>query len=462
MAEPSTLTFLGGAGTVTGSKHLVRTAGREVLLDAGLFQGIKELRLRNWSAPPLAPSRLAAVVLSHAHVDHSGYLPVLARSGFNGPAFCTAGTQDLLRVLLLDAAKLQEEEAATANRHGYSKHRPALPLFTTGDAERALRLTVAQPYGVPFVVTDGVEAVFRRAGHILGAATIDLRLPDARLAFSGDLGRWSRPILRDPELVPEADVVLVESTYGDRTHAADPVAQLVRIVHEAVARGGALLIPSFAVGRTQELLWTLRTLEETGRIPSLPVFVDSPMAIDVTDIYGRHPEDHDLDMAALTDRRAGPFRCRRLQLVRTAAESRRLNERDEPMIVIAGSGMATGGRILHHLKHRLPDPRTTVLLPGFQAAETRGRKLREGVRTLRMHGESIPVRAGIEALDGLSAHADREEILRWLGGFVRAPRVLYVVHGEPPAARALADLVRARLGWRVQVAEDRATVGLDT
>ncbi len=462
MHDAPTLTFFGAAGTVTGSKHLVRTGKHQVLLDCGLFQGLKELRLRNWHPPAFEPARLAAVVLSHAHVDHSGYLPVLVRNGFTGPIFCTAGTADLLRVLLLDAAKLQEEEAAAANRYGYSKHHPALPLFTVDDAERALRLATPCRYGDRFQVTDDATALFRRAGHILGSATVELGLPTARLVFSGDLGRWDRPIIRDPELVPEADVVLIESTYGDRIHASDPVDQLVRIVHEAVARGGPLLIPSFAVGRAQELVWTLRRLEDENRIPSLPVFIDSPMAIDVTEIYGQHPDEHDLEMSLLMDGKRSPLRCRQHRLVRSAQESRTLNHRDGPMIVIAGSGMATGGRILHHLKRRLPDPRTTVLLPGFQAADTRGRKLQEGAREIRIHGESVPVRAKIETLDGLSAHADRQEILRWLNGFVRPPRQAYVVHGEPAAAEALAAAMRVRLGWRVTVAADGATVRLGT
>ncbi len=468
MADASTLQFLGGAGTVTGSKHLVRSCGRQVLLDCGLFQGLKELRLRNWQRR-FDAAAIDAVVLSHAHVDHSGALPVLVRDGFRGPIHCTSGTADLLEVLLRDAAKLQEEEARAANHYRYSKHDPALPLFTTADAERALARLEAHAYGEPFAVATGIDATLRRAGHILGAATVELRLADGGLSngrdpltvvFSGDLGRWERPILRDPELVASADVLLVESTYGDRTHVGDPASELVRIVHESVARGGALLVPSFAVGRTQELIWTLRELEEAGRIPSVPVFIDSPMAIDVTAIYCRHPEDHDLDMAALMDQRHGALRCRDLTLVREPAESKALNARQGPMIIIAGSGMATGGRILHHFKMRLSDPGTTVLLPGFQAEGTRGRKLQEGAESVRIHGQTVPVRARIEVLDGLSAHADREEILRWLGGFARPPRATHVVHGEPQAAASLADAIRTRLRWTVSVAGDGATVPL--
>lgn len=461
MAETPTLTFLGGVGTVTGSKYLIDTGGRQVLLDCGLFQGLAELRRRNWATPPFAADRIEAVVLSHAHIDHSGYLPVLVRNGFRGPILCTPGTADLLRVLLLDAAKLQEEEAAAANRYGYSKHRPALPLYTSDDAERALRLTAARRYGEPFPVTDGITAVFRRAGHILGSATVELGFEQTRLLFSGDLGRWNRPILRDPEPVSRADVLLVESTYGDRTHSPDPAGDLARIVHETAAGGGTLVVPAFAVGRTQELIWTLRQLEDAGRIPELPVFVDSPMAINVTEIYCRHPEDHDLEMSVLMDAKRCPLCCRQYHLVRTPRESKALNERTGPMIIISASGMATGGRVLHHLKRRLPDPRTTVLLPGFQAADTRGRKLQEGAREVRIHGQTVPVRARIESLDGLSAHADRDDILRWLAGFERPPRQVYVVHGEPAAASGLTEAVRSRLGWKdITVARDGATVGL--
>jgi metallo-beta-lactamase family protein len=461
-ADP-TIRFLGAAGTVTGSKHLVTTADRRALLDCGLFQGPKELRLRNWELD-FEPAEIDAVVLSHAHVDHSGALPLLVRKGFRGRIYCSSGTADLLDVMLRDAAKLQEEEAAAANRYGYSKHTPALPLFTVRDAEAVMTRLAPRPYGEPFGVGGGVEAVLRRAGHILGAATVELRILSRRpgsapstLVFSGDLGRRDRPLLRDPELVHEADVLLLESTYGDRTHADDPDGELARIVAEAEHRGGALLIPAFAVGRTQELVWRLCQLEEANRIPSLPVFLDSPMAIDVTEIYARHPEDLDDEARPFLEQR---LRCRHYTLVRDAAASKALNTRGGPMIVIAGSGMATGGRILHHLKTRLSDPRTTVLFPGFQAEGTRGRALCQGAESVRIHGETVPVRARIEQLDGLSAHADQPELVQWLGGFARPPRHTYLVHGEPPAAAALAATIRARLGWTVDVATAGATVPL--
>ncbi len=463
MSETPTLRFLGAAGTVTGSKYLVSANGRRVLLDCGLFQGLKELRQRNWSKPPFEAGSVDAVVLSHAHIDHSGYLPLLVRHGFRGPVFCTPGTADLLGVLLPDAAHLQEEEAATANRYGYSKHRPALPLYTAQDAQVALRLTEPCPYGERFPVTPGMAAILRRAGHILGSASVELQFGEAvpfRLVFSGDLGRWDRPILRDPEPVPEADTLLVESTYGDRGHPPDPMDALARVVREAARRGGALLVPAFAVGRTQELIWMLRQLEEANRIPSLPVYIDSPMAINVSDIYCRHPEDHALDMKLLMDEKRCPLCCKQYHLARTPEESKALNHHAGPLVIVSASGMATGGRILHHLKLRLPDPRTTVLLVGFQSVGTRGRALQEGARTVRIHGQDVPVRATVETLGGLSAHADREEILRWLSGFRRPPGQTYVVHGEDRAAQGLAEALQTRLGWKARVARDGETVPL--
>jgi len=463
VAARATLQFLGAAGTVTGAKFLLEAEGRRVLIDAGLFQGLKELRLRNWAPPPFDPRGLDAIVLSHAHIDHSGYLPLLAREGFRGPVFCTPGTADLLGVMLRDSARLQEEDAERANRRGYTKHKPALPLYDIVDAERALERVEARSYGAPFRVVDGVRAVLRRAGHILGAATVELQIgkaPPIRLVYSGDLGRRGRPILRDPERVEAADVLLVESTYGDRTHPTDAAQRLVEIVNDTAARAGVLLVPAFAVGRTQELMWMLRQLEDAGRIPALPTFIDSPMAIDVTQIYLQHPEDHDLAMKVLTDQQRSPLASKQFRLVRRAEESKALNGRDGPMIVIAGSGMATGGRILHHLRLRLPDPRTTVLLPGFQAAGTRGRSLQDGAPEVRMHGQMVPVKARIETLDGLSAHADRVEIVEWLRGFAQPPERTYVVHGEPSAADALARTLGQELGWRAEVARDAQKIEL--
>ena len=463
MGGAARLRFLGAAGTVTGSKFLVETAQARILLDCGLFQGLKLLRLRNWARPGFEPASLDAIVLSHAHIDHSGYLPLLIRLGYAGPVYCTPGTADLLAVLLPDSAHLQVEDAARANRVGYTKHHPALPLYTPEDAAAALRRLEPRPYGSEFEVAPGARAVLRRAGHILGAATVELRLGEGkplRLVHSGDLGRPGRPILRDPEPVEAADVLLVESTYGDRLHPSDATERLAQVVNEAAAQPAALLVPSFAVGRTQELLWTLRQLEDAGRIPVLPVYLDSPMAIAVTGMYVRHPEDHDLDMRTLVDARLDPLSTRQLALLRTPEESKALNDAAGPLIVIAGSGMATGGRILHHLKLRLPDRRTTVLLPGFQADGTRGRALQNGAATVRIHGGDVPVRARVITLDGLSAHADRGEILAWLRRFARPPRRTFVVHGEPAAAGALAAAVRDDLRWRVEIAQDAQAVDL--
>jgi metallo-beta-lactamase family protein len=461
--ERPDLTFLGAAGTVTGSKHLVRAGGRQVLLDCGLFQGLKSLRLRNWAPPAVTSSTIDAVVLSHAHVDHSGALPLLVRQGFRGPIFSTPATRDLLGVLLPDAAHLQEEDADRANRRHYTKHRPARPLYTVADAEAALALVQTRPFGTTFDVADGMTARFRRAGHILGAAIVELGLarPRAvRVVFSGDLGRWNRPILHDPELVDAADVLLVESTYGDRVHPTDAEEALAAAIRDAAARDGAVIIPAFAVGRTQELVWILRGLEAAGRIPVLPVVVDSPMAIDVTTIYADHDDEHDLPMRRATADGMVGLRTADFRLARTPEQSKALNQHRGPIVIISASGMATGGRVLHHLAHRLPDPRTTVVLTGFQAAGTRGRSLADGAPTLRIHGADVPVCARVVQVDGLSAHADREELRRWLAGFRRPPRRTWVVHGEPQAADRLAATLRADFGWAAEVAEDRATVDL--
>lgn len=464
MTEAATLRFLGGAETVTGSKYLIKANGRSVLLDCGLFQGLKELRLRNWREPLFRPEDLDAVILSHGHIDHSGFLPLLVKRGYRGPVYCTPATGSLLRIMLPDCGHIQEEEAAYANRKGFSIHSPAVPLYTAEDAQNALELLETRRYDEPFEATESFSTMFRRAGHILGSATVELHVGQfdpPTIVFSGDLGRWGRPMIRDPELVPYADVLLVESTYGDRDHpTTDCAAQLARVVNEAVRRDGALLIPAFAVGRTQELIWRLRELEMQGKIPRLPVFIDSPMAIDATAMFCQHPEDHDIDMKLLMDEKRCPLCCKPYHFTRTPDQSKALNDVRGPAIIIAASGMATGGRIVHHLKQRLSDPRTTILLVGFQAMGTRGRSLQDGAKSLRIHGQDVPVHASVETIHGLSAHADQSEILRWLNGFQRAPRRTYVVHGEPFAAQTLRDIISRKLGWNVSVARDLQTVSL--
>ena len=439
------------------------TAGRRrILVDCGLFQGLKELRLRNWAEPPFVPAELDAIVLTHAHIDHSGYLPLLAKRGFSGPVYCTPGTADLLRIMLPDSGHLQEEDAARANRWSYSKHHPALPLYTREDALDALALLEARKYHDRFEVVPGIDNLFRRAGHILGSANAELELHDAarRLAWSGDVGRTRHLFLRGADPIPAADVAVVESTYGDRTHLVDPDERLAELVRATAERGGAMICPAFAVGRAQELVWLLRRLQDAGRIPVLPIYVDSPMAVDVTDLTLLHADELAVDPAVLRDPRKNPFRSANLRYTRSPEESIALNRIRGPIIIISASGMATGGRVLHHLRLRLPDPATTVVLAGFQAAGTRGRSLQDGVASVRIHGEDVPVRARVETLEGLSAHADRAELLGWLRGFTRPPAQTYVVHGEPAQTTALVQTITQQLHWNVRAARDGETVNL--
>ena len=449
------MNFLGAAGGVTGSKFLLSYEGQQFLLDCGLFQGLKELRLRNWAPPPIDIGRLNGIVVSHAHLDHSGYLPRLVARGYRGPVYATTATCDLLKILLADAAHLQEEEARYANMEGYSKHNPALPLYTVEDAERSLRLLSPIRSGTEVQLGPGIGIKFFRTGHILGAASARIAYELAGrkkyLVDSGDLGRYDRPILKDPESLKDANWLMVESTYGDRRHPANPDAELAKIINEVADQAGALIIPAFAVGRTQELIYTIRMLEDQGRIPALPVHLDSPMAIDATEIYCSHSEEHDLDMQRLTDRGRPLLRSRHFYIHRTQEESKSINAIDGPFILLSSSGMATGGRVLHHLRQRLPDPKSTILFVGYQAEGTRGQCLQQGAKEIRMFGQMIPVRAKIRTIDGFSAHADQPEILRWLQGFERPPQRTFIIHGEPKAANSLAQVIRERLKWNVEI-----------
>jgi metallo-beta-lactamase family protein len=451
----STLTFLGAARTVTGSRYLVEAAGHRVLVDCGMFQGLKELRLRNWADSPVPPAAIDAVVLTHAHLDHCGMLPRLVAQGFKGRIFCTPGTQDLCSLVLPDAGRLQEEEAERANRGGYSKHKPAKPLFTEEQAVVALSRLQPVGYERPIPVAPGLEVEFIPTGHLLGAAYVRMRRadpPGGTVIFGGDLGRYNRPILQDPAAGSQADVLLVESTYGDREHLnGNEHERLATIINETARKHGKLIIPAFAIGRVEEVLYAIKQLEDAAKVPALPVYVDSPMALEALKFYQRRADELDPDIAG---RRLGDvcaFCTARFTPVASAQESKQVVEREGPAIVISASGMATGGRVLHHLANGLPDARNTVLFVGFQAAGTRGRQLIEGSQEVRIHGQLVPVLARIDKLNGMSAHADASEIVRWLRTFPAPPRVTYLVHGEPSAQDALKTRLERELAWNVQI-----------
>jgi metallo-beta-lactamase family protein len=466
----TSITFLGAARTVTGSKYLLTAGNSRILVDCGLFQGLKELRLRNWQGLPFAAADIQAIVLTHAHLDHCGYLPRLVAQGFRGRIFCTAGTLDLCRIVLPDAGRIQEEDAEHANRQGYSKHAPALPLYRETDAFRAISQLQPVGYDRPVPVADGIEAEFINAGHLLGSAYARIRANGLTLLFGGDLGRYGRPVLPDPSTVTEADYLLVESTYGDRVHDRDDDgARLAQVITGTAKRGGRVVIPAFAIGRVEELLYWLKRLEDEKRIPVQPVYVDSPMAVDALGRYTQRlheldpelqpetsddkgplgPADHDeqreeRERHAARERQMCAFCTERFRTVATPQESKQLVQSRMPAIVISASGMATGGRVLHHLKAVLPDVRNTVLF----------------AKTVKIHGEMIPVQARIELVESMSAHADSTEILRWLGGFTRAPRRTFIVHGEVPAMEALSRSIHEKLGWETHMPAHLETVDL--
>jgi metallo-beta-lactamase family protein len=441
-ATTVTLTFLGAAGAVTGSKFLIESAGRRVLLDCGLFQGERSLRRRNWDALPLDPGAIDAVVLTHAHLDHCGYLPVLVRGGFSGPVLCSEDTARLVPIVLRDAAYLQEEDARFAARTGTSRHDPPLPLFDSGDAEKAISCLAPVPRHVPQDVADGFTATLFRAGHILGSSFVRIDVRGASLVFSGDLGRPDHPLLLPPEPLGEVDHVIVESTYGDRAHEAGMDEALADVLTRTLERGGVALIPAFAVDRTPMVLHEIVGLVRAGKVPDVPVFVDSPMALDAFAVYRTSLAGPDFrpELAA-----RDPFDPGHLRLIDSVKDSEKLNRPNRPCIIVSASGMATGGRVLHHLEHQLPNPRNSVVLTGFQVAGTRGRALADGARELKIHGRYIPVRAEVANIRGFSAHADADQLLAWLAsGSIR--HTVFVVHGEPEASDSLAERIRGELG----------------
>jgi metallo-beta-lactamase family protein len=447
------ITFLGGANTVTGSKYLVRHENESLLVDCGLFQGYKQLRLRNWTPLPIAPSEVSAVLLTHAHLDHSGYLPLLVKEGYEGKIYASTGTRDLCKILLPDSGHIQEEDAAFANRHGFSKHAPAMPLYSKQDALDCLPHIKAVQWGITFQPIPGWRATLQPAGHILGASSILLEVAGRRILFSGDLGRPDDSLMNPPEPPPAADTVLIESTYGDRTHPAENLlAELGPALQRLAQRGGVAVVPVFAVGRAQALLHAIAQLKERGDVPhALPIFLDSPMAMHTTQLFEQHPGEHRLtphETHALT-------RC--ATMVNSTDESRALAARHGPMVILSASGMATGGRVLHHLAHHVGNHRNMVILTGFQAPGTRGATLASGASTVRIHGRDVEVKAEVVQLQSASAHADGNQLLAWLGSMPTAPDQVYVVHGDSQPADTLRSRITRELGWRAMVPEHGST-----
>jgi metallo-beta-lactamase family protein len=456
----ASLSFWGGVGTVTGSKFLLESKGTRVLVDCGMFQGLKELRELNWQDPPFDPGSLDAVLITHAHIDHTGYLPRMVKHGFKGPIICSNGTHDLLKILLPDAARIQEEDADYRNRHQLTRHTPALPLYDEDDAKAALDLIHPVPNdGQLRPVAPGMEAGFSIAGHILGSSLVLVRIDGAgddstgrRILFSGDLGHYDQPIIRDPVSPPDCDYLLVESTYGDRLHdPIDPKLELASIINEAERRQAPLLIPAFAVGRTQEIVYLIRELEDERRIPILPVRVDSPMAAAATQAYSRRKEEHDEGYASILAQRRHPLKTHSMLVATSREDSKRLNSESGARIIISASGMMTGGRVLHHARKILPDPNAIILFVGYQAAGTTGRRIVDGEKEVKIMGEWTPVRCTVERVGGFSAHADWNEVLRWLKGMTVPPKMTFLTHGEPEASRAMAGHISDTFGWPVSV-----------
>jgi metallo-beta-lactamase family protein len=451
------ITFLGAAGTVTGSKYLVEAGGKRLLVDCGLFEGSKILTQRNWDPFSVPPNSIDWVLLTHAHIDHTGYLPRLVSGGYRGPIYSNSATRELCGLLLSDSAYLQEEDAKYASKKGYSSHKPALPLYTVKDAQMALMQFSDIPRAAAFRISPEFSVLGHDAGHILGSSWLELTVTEngkqTLIVFSGDVGRYGMPILKDPEPPTRADYLLCESTYGDRDHPAGSVEdELTEVINATVKRGGAIVIPAFAVDRTQLIMFYLHKLMTTNRIPSLPVYVDSPMAISVTDFYNRHHEDHRVEFSSAEQQGdRDPLNLKEVHLTRTVEESKAINEVTSPCIIISASGMITGGRVLHHLAKRLPDSRSAVLLVGYQAEGTGGRALQDGAKFLRIFGAEVPVRAQVVNIGQLSAHAGKSELLRWLSGFKVAPKQTFLVHGEPVALESLKAAVTSQYQWPVTI-----------
>jgi len=449
--------FLGGAKTVTGSRYLIEMDHSKFLVDCGLFQGLKEYRLRNWESFPIKPSEINFVILTHAHIDHSGYLPKLVKEGFSGKIYCTFPTEELVRILLLDAGKLQEEEAAYAQKKGYSKHEKPLPLYTIEDAEKVFLLLEPIELETELRIEGRISLTFYNAGHILGAAIAKVKIKGAnqekKMVFSGDLGRYHDPIFHAPNRIPFADVLFMESTYGNRSQKdKKPLEELGRAIRETYRNGGVAVIPAFAVGRTQIILYYLHLLQQKGKIPDIPIYVDSPMAIDVTKLYKRFHQYHRLG-PVIDEEGANPFLHKNLHYYQSQEASMSLNNLRGDAIIISASGMATGGRILHHLYHRLPNEQDSIIFVGYQAEGTRGRRLLEGENTSRMYGMEIPVKAKIYQIEGMSAHADQEELMEWAEGFATKPKITFLIHGEKEASEALSTKLHQELEWNTIVPE---------
>lgn len=463
------ISFYGGVGTVTGSKYLLEHRGKKILVDCGLFQGEKQLRERNWEKPPFEPTELDAVIITHAHIDHAGFLPRIVKLGYSGKVFTSGGTADLLKILLPDSARLQEEEASYRNRHNLTKHTPALPLYDEDDAKEALKLLrPVRNNNEPIEICEEIKASFMVAGHIIGASLVLIEMENARengesirFLFSGDLGHYDQPIVKDPAPPPACDYLMCESTYGNRLHGEiSSDVQLARIINDAYQRNAPILIPAFAVGRTQELLYMIRELEDKKKIPSMPVIVDSPMAAQATQVYNRWSEEHDEEYASVLAKKIHPLKTDWMRTASTREESKKLNDMKGARIIISSSGMMTGGRVLHHAMRILPNENATIVFVGFQAAGTTGRKILDGEREVKIMKQLIPVRCKVEKVEGFSAHADWKAVLKWLSGLPNTPKMVFTTHGEPEAAQAMAEHIRRRFGWEVTVPQYGQTIEL--